>query len=485
MNTPPSDSGKLGYQIAPNSMNSPVHPQIQRTLAAIVVTDAVGFSKRMSQDEDKALSMINRDLQLIGDLCEFFEGKILKTVGDGVLMYFISAVQAAACAVELQKTFLGFHKSDSKEEHFTHRVGVHLGDIFFNQKDMMGTGVNVAARLESEAKPGAICMSKVVYDVVKSRLELDADYLGELALKNISENVAAYNVWPKGMRPEKTGEDTTEAVAPLTMTPLNSAVKSLSAHPNHRRIKKLLYGAHQASWENDLSVLDGISLKMLIESLTDRSSSLEECRHNLYLIVGTLNRQKEYSQVAEVIVESLRDFYAELTGGTLRTSDTDTGEESTEANQDEEVSLLDPLTALYTDVANRLNETPDLIRTKKLLYCLCYDSWENDSQYIQSIDTLSFIQGMCQHITSTQALQERLGVILQRLNRRAKYAPLANIIFKECQILYSDADSQISMPGPLEADDTNTENTQINLRKKPDKRWVSTQQMPECIQVSV
>ncbi|MGB3292333.1 MAG: hypothetical protein WBB01_04965, partial [Phormidesmis sp.] len=84
-------------------MNTPVHPQIQRTLAAIVVTDAVSFSKRMSQDEDRALTMINRDLQLIAELCEFFEGQVLKTVGDGVLMYFVSAVQAAACAVEMQK----------------------------------------------------------------------------------------------------------------------------------------------------------------------------------------------------------------------------------------------------------------------------------------------------------------------------------------------------------------------------------------------
>ena len=172
-------------------MNTPVHPQIQRTLAAIVVTDAVGFSKRMSEDEDKALNMINRDIQVISELCEFFEGKILKTVGDGVLMYFISAVQAAACAVEMQKTFIGYANGEQADEHFKHRVGVHLGDIFFNQNDMMGTGVNIAARLESEAKAGAICMSQVVYDVVKSRLELDADYIGELALKNISEAVAA------------------------------------------------------------------------------------------------------------------------------------------------------------------------------------------------------------------------------------------------------------------------------------------------------
>ena len=198
---------------------SVVYPQIQRTLAAIVVTDAVGFSKRMSQDEDRALAVINRDLQLISELCEFFEGQVLKTIGDGVLMYFVSAVQAAACAIEMQKTFAGFAKTGQASDHFTHRVGVHLGDIFFNQQDMMGTGVNIAARLESEAKPGAICMSQVVYEVVKSRLELDVTYIGELSLKNIEEAVAAYHVWPMGMRPDDSKEDPTEAIAPTDPHP--------------------------------------------------------------------------------------------------------------------------------------------------------------------------------------------------------------------------------------------------------------------------
>ena len=125
-------SGKIRLiSLVPTTMNTPVHPQIQRTLAAVVVTDAVSFSKYMSQDEDKALAMINRDLQLISEVCEFFEGQILKTLGDGVLMYFISAVQAAACAVEVQKTFAGFVRNGQGDEHFTHRVGVHLGRYLF------------------------------------------------------------------------------------------------------------------------------------------------------------------------------------------------------------------------------------------------------------------------------------------------------------------------------------------------------------------
>lgn len=442
-------------------MNTPVHPQIQRTLAAIVVTDAVGFSKRMSQDEDKALTVINRDLQIIEELCEFFEGKILKTVGDGVLMYFISAVQAAACAVELQKTFLGFAKTAAADEHFTHRVGVHLGDIFFNQQDMMGTGVNIAARLESTAKPGAICMSQVVYDVVKSRLELDADFLGELALKGIGETVSAYNVWPRGMRPEKPREDTTEAVAPLVITPINLALKKLSGHPNHRRIKKLLYGVHQTFWENDTKVLEGFSFKLLLESLADRNANLEDCRKSLYQIVGTLNRQKEYSRIADIILESIRPIYVEATGGTFPS-----GEVENDTEADDGIFLENPTVALYRDIAIRLEQTADPIRMKKMLYCLCYNSWENNASRISALPTVDLIEELYQQIGTTEDLQNRLRAILLRLNRRAKYSPIANNIFRECQALYPDIDSEISMPGMGDEDEATSENTQINVRKK-------------------
>ncbi|MEM9087256.1 MAG: adenylate/guanylate cyclase domain-containing protein [Cyanobacteria bacterium P01_F01_bin.53] len=458
-------------------MNPIVHPQIQRTLAAIVVTDAVGFSKHMSQDEDRALAIINRDLRLIGELCDFFEGQILKTVGDGVLMYFVSAVQAAACAVEMQKTFAGFAKTGQENDHFTHRVGVHLGDIFFNQQDMMGTGVNIAARLESEANPGGICMSQVVYDVVKSRLDLDASYIGELSLKNIDEAIAAYHVWPVGMRPEETTEGNTEAIAPLIITPLNVALQTLSEHPNSRRIKKLLYGTHKAVWENDPNILESVPLKMLLESLTDRNPTIQECHQSLYQIVGTLNRQEEYSQVAEVILDSLEQFYTLPTQTTAETSED--GEPS---------GILEtPRHALYQDIADRLDQSSEVIRLRKMLYCLCYDSWENDSGCILKIKTITLIETLYQQITTIQGLQNRLRAILLRLNRKAKYAPIADTIFKECQVLYPEGNSQISMPGSPDSialDDTTSDNTKINLRKKSTKRWVTDNQNMKSPMVS-
>lgn len=473
-------------------MTTPVHPHIQRTLAAIVVTDAVGFSKRMSQDEDKALAMINRDLQLITELCEFFDGKILKTVGDGVLMYFVSAVQAAACAVEMQKTFAGFSLNGQAEDHFTHRVGVHLGDIFFNQTDMMGTGVNVAARLEAESRPGAICMSQVVYDVVKSRLELDVSYIGELALKNIEEAVSAYHVWPAGLRPAEIEQvDITEAVAPLTITPINAALKNLSAHPNSRRIKKLLYGTHQSIWENDTSILQSIPLRMLIESLTDRNPTISECKDSLYKIVGTLNRQEEYTQVADVILTQLKPLYA--SSATAGLSNAQAFNEDVQSHHCEESScdlsqevageasegsllLENPMEVLYQDIAAHLDSSPDQVRMKKMLYCLCHDRWENDGSKLAAIATASLISELYRQISTIQGLQNRLRSILMRLNRKAKYAPIANLIFDECQILYPEGDSQISRPGAVDVEDGVTENTQINAPGKKRKQWLSNRQ---------
>ncbi len=484
-------------------MNTPVHPQIQRTLAAIVITDAVSFSKRMSQDEDKALSMINRDLQLIAEMCEFFEGQVLKTMGDGVLMYFVSAVQAAACAVEMQKTFAGFVKEGRADEHFVHRVGVHLGDIFFNQTDMMGTGVNIAARLEAEAKPGAICMSQVVYEVVKSRLALDATYIGKLPLKNIEEAIAAYHVWPLGMRPDEISGEDTAAVAPLTITPLNATLKLLSEHPNSCRIKKLLYGAHQAMWENDEAVLESVPLKVLLESLTGRNPTMTECRHSLYQIVGTLNRQAEYTQVADTILDSLKAFYVVTSGinrppQNLPPPDNQQQESLVETLSDKSINGLNqksanpiandladdllpaPAVALYRDIADRLEQTPDLIRVKKMLYCLCYDTWENDDGRIAQIETLRLIETLLhQNVASIQDLQNRLRIILLRLNRKAKYAPIANIIFQECQVLYPEDTDHILLPGTAELEDSTADNTQINLRKQPgkqpDRPWSAVQ----------
>lgn len=163
----------------------------QRALAAIIVTDAVGFSARMSTDEEKTLQLIRRDLQLMTDHCQSFEGQVLKSTGDGLLMYFVSAVQAVSCAIAIQKSFIS--RAEGPDP-LAHRIGIHMGDVFFNNSDVMGNSVNIAARLQTKAQPGGICLSQLVYDLVKTRLSLDADFAGPLKLKNIQEPVSVYHI---------------------------------------------------------------------------------------------------------------------------------------------------------------------------------------------------------------------------------------------------------------------------------------------------
>lgn len=478
-------------------MSTLAHPQVQRSLAAIAITDAVGFSKWMSRDEDTALAIINRDLQLIKSLCAAFEGKILKTTGDGVLMYFISAVQAASCAIEIQKKFATFAQDEQANEHFMHRVGVHLGDIFFNEEDMMGTGINIAARLESEAKPGAICMSQVVYEVVKYRLKLDVVYAGELSLKNIEQSVSAYHVWPPNMQPNKSPAQFNEAIFSL-VTPLNKALKVFSSHPERHRIKTLLYAAYQGVWENNSDVLDSVSLKLLVESLTNRSMNLAGCQGSLNATIKTLNQPDSYIQVAKIILENIKDFYVERSNGSqidivslpqveraskhsqdipqrspiemwnslstiirslkpptsyvpitrvISSNLRDFRAESSDGSQLDVDNLFQlesilkqhDRATLYREIASRLDSSKEYIRIKQLLYCVCCSQWESHIDRVRAIPMLSLVQELHQQVTSLESLQNRLHRILSHLKCKASYTPIASEIFRESRLLYSNS----------------------------------------------
>jgi class 3 adenylate cyclase len=168
----------------------------RRVLAAIVFTDIATSGTRMAIAERHTLNLIHRDFQLMTRLCERFEGQVLKTLGDGLLMYFASAVQAVECAQEIQRTLAEKAAILPPQDVLYHRIGIHLGDVLFSETDVMGNGVNIAARLQTEAKPGGICLSQTIYDVVKSCLDFKVDYLGLRQLKNIREALPIYQIPP-------------------------------------------------------------------------------------------------------------------------------------------------------------------------------------------------------------------------------------------------------------------------------------------------
>jgi adenylate cyclase len=165
-----------------------------RKLAAIVVADVVGYSRLAGADEDRTLARL-RALRsdLIDPTIAVHHGRVVKRTGDGSIMEFGSVVDAVRCAIELQTGMVERNAGLPPERRIEFRVGIHLGDVVEESDgDLMGDGVNVAARLEGICEPGGICLSEDAYRQVKSRLELQVADLGPQTLKNIAEPVHAY-----------------------------------------------------------------------------------------------------------------------------------------------------------------------------------------------------------------------------------------------------------------------------------------------------
>jgi adenylate cyclase len=167
---------------------------VKRRLTCILAADAVGYSKQMGQDEEGTIRVLAAHRAVIDGIIVFHQGRIVSTAGDSVLAEFSSAVEAVRCAVEIQEALKT--RNDSLEEHrqMHFRVGVNLGDVVVKNEDLLGDGVNVAARLETMAEPGGICISSSVYDQITGKLDLGFQDLGEQSLKNISRPIRVYRV---------------------------------------------------------------------------------------------------------------------------------------------------------------------------------------------------------------------------------------------------------------------------------------------------
>jgi len=160
-----------------------------RKLAAILVSDIVGYSRLAGADEDRILARL-RTLQsdLIDPTIAVHHGRIIKRTGDGSIIEFRSVVDAVNCAIEVQRAMVERNAEVAPDN----RIGIHLGDVVEESDgDLMGDGVNIAARLQGVAKPGAICLSEQAYWQVKGRLDLAVTHLGKTPLKNIAEPVHA------------------------------------------------------------------------------------------------------------------------------------------------------------------------------------------------------------------------------------------------------------------------------------------------------
>ncbi|RUU30854.1 adenylate/guanylate cyclase domain-containing protein [Mesorhizobium sp. M6A.T.Ce.TU.016.01.1.1] len=171
--------------------------RVQRRLAAILAADVVGYSRLMERDEAGTLVAIkSRRKDILQPLLAKHNGRIVKLMGDGVLVEFASAVNAVQCAVELQNAMAAANADVPQDSRIVLRVGINLGDVLVEGGDLYGDGVNIAARLEALADAGSIVVSRTVFNHVRGKVKLGFDDLGEQQLKNIAERVRIYRLRP-------------------------------------------------------------------------------------------------------------------------------------------------------------------------------------------------------------------------------------------------------------------------------------------------
>ena len=166
-----------------------------RRLTAILAADVAGYSRLMSADEERTHERLQADLrELVNPKIAEHRGRVVKTTGDGFLAEFASGVDAVRCAVEVQRGMAERNADTPPERRIVFRMGINLGDVIAEGDDIFGDGVNVAARLEALAEPGGICVSRVVRDQVRDKVDLAFDDLAEQQVKNIARPVRIYRV---------------------------------------------------------------------------------------------------------------------------------------------------------------------------------------------------------------------------------------------------------------------------------------------------
>jgi class 3 adenylate cyclase len=215
-------------------MNSPNNPIVERRLAAIVVADVVGYTRLMERDDTGTFARLRsiRD-EVVDPAVVSHGGRIVKTAGDGLMAEFASAVAALRAAVQIQREMAARNAGTAADERIDYRIGINLGDIMIDGSDVAGDGVNIAARLETLAEPGGICVSGSVREQVHGNLDVGFDDIGEQRVKYIERPIGVYRV--------ALGRDATQTSPSTTSGP-----------------RKLM--SHWRRWVAGLAVLVAISL---------------------------------------------------------------------------------------------------------------------------------------------------------------------------------------------------------------------------------
>src|SRR3989440_5216267 len=184
----------------------PTESTEERKLAAIMFTDMVGYSALAQRDDKVALQLLEEHRHLLREIFPRFHGTEIKTIGDAFLVEFDSALEAAQCGIEIQRTLAKRNHDVTRDRRIELKIGIHIGDVVHRNGDVYGDGVNIASRIEALAGAGGICVSMDVERQIRNALEARFEKFGSADLKNIKLPMDLFRIvlpWESGSKPER------------------------------------------------------------------------------------------------------------------------------------------------------------------------------------------------------------------------------------------------------------------------------------------
>src|SRR5450755_1076817 len=169
-------------------------PSLERRLATILMADVVGYSKMVGENEERTIEVLRGHRDVFDEILKVHRGRVFNTAGDAILAEFPSAVEAVRCANEIQAALRTRNEHLPEEQRMWFRIGINLGDVIIQGGDLLGDGVNIAARSQTIADPGGVCISGSVYDQIQNKLTLQIKQLGEKSFKNIALPVRTFSI---------------------------------------------------------------------------------------------------------------------------------------------------------------------------------------------------------------------------------------------------------------------------------------------------
>jgi adenylate cyclase len=287
-----------------------------RRLAAILAADVAGYSRLMGADEEGTHERLKAHLtDLVHPKIAEHRGRVVKNTGDGFLAEFASVVDAVRCAVEMQRAMAERNAGIAACARIDFRVGINLGDVIAESEDIYGDGVNIAARLEALAEPGGICVSRVVRDQVRDRLDFPFEDLGEQSVKNIVRPVRVYALRPASIAEQPlSGVPHTAPISLPPVTPRLSIVVLPFANFSNDHEQQYFADGVTEDLTTDLSRLAGMLVISRNTAFTYRDKFIDtkQIGHELgvrYVLEGSIRRSGDHIRINAQLIDAESDTH--------------------------------------------------------------------------------------------------------------------------------------------------------------------------------